>query len=206
MKSEHDLRGKMSPSLFTQINDLFRLLNRLMQIGEVVKVQKNRVKVSFGDEVSDWLPVIPQAAGKDKSFNGARKGEQVLCLFPGGDDMGFAIRGLFSKQNPVPADAGEGVFVREFADGTKLKYDENSHELTADVKGKIIIKSYSSVEVESAAEMSFKNSVSEIKIGLGTVELKGIPGPTFGVLTEMSKCPIFGVGMMPPSLTVKASL
>lgn len=197
----------MSRELLERIAELERIVRNMLIIGTVKEVKKNKVKVVSGDFISPLVTCFQPAAGDDQEFNPISKGEMVMLLSPSGDpSAGFAIRGAAYSGKPLASEAADDVFVKKFSDGSKITYNKSTHELNADIKGKIIIKNYSSIEVEAAAEMSFKNAVSEIKIGVGTIELKGIPGPTFGVLTEMSKCPVFGVSMLPPSFTVKASL
>lgn len=193
--------------IMERLEELERKLDNILIPGVVYKVNKNHVRVKSGDVVTGWLNVFQPAAGDDQIFNPISKKEQVLAVFPGGVmENGYALRGVVYDSKPLASEATDKVFVKKFSDGTKITYDKESHELNADVKGKIVVKNYDNIEVETAAEMSFKNGISELKIGLGTIELKGLPGPTFGVLTEMSKCPVFGVSLVPQSMSVKASL
>jgi len=193
--------------LFLKVDSLEKKVSNMIKQGVAHEIDKNRVKIKSGNFISGWLTVMQPMAGEDQEFNPITKGEQFLALYPGGIvENGYALRGASYDSMPLPSEASDKVFVKKFSDGSKITYDKEAHELNADIKGKIKIKNYDSIEIESAAEMSFKNGISELKIGLGSIELKGLPGPTFGVLTEMSKCPVFGVSMLPPSVTVKASL
>lgn len=193
--------------LFEKVDRLEKKMSNMIKQGVAHEIDKNRIKIKAGNFVSGWLTVMQPMAGEDQEFNPVTKGELFLALYPGGVvESGYALRGASYDSMPLPSEASDKVFVKKFSDGSKITYDKESHELNADIKGKIKIKNYDNIEIETAKEMSFKNGISELKIGLGAIELKGIAGPTFGILTEMSKCPVFGVGLLPASVTAKASL
>jgi len=172
-----------------------RKIAQMIRVGTVKEVDQNLVRVIFGDEVSDWLSVIPNAAGTDKSFQTARKGEQVLCLFPGAGDYGFAIRGLFWDGCKLPDGAEEGVFIREFGDGTRLEYNEKTHSLDAAVKGSVTLKADGDISVTSTQKVTVK------AVG---IELDGGGGASMPVLHVGSLCPL-GLAHTTPSKTVKVS-
>ena len=71
-------------------------------------------------------------SGKNNSSRPPDIGEQVLCLFlPNGQQTGFILGTFTSRKHPAPAETGDGVYITDFSDGTRLKYDRNRHSLSA---------------------------------------------------------------------------
>jgi len=182
--------------MLKEINNIYRRLDKIVRIGTVHSVKKESVKVTFGNLVSDWMLVVNFAAGDDKSFSPATVGEQVLCLFPGGNDSGVVFRGLFCDKFPAPDAAADGVFIREFKDGTKFIYDENSSTLDLKTAGNVTINIAGDVSVEATGKASVK------AVG---IDLDGGGGANCGVVTDKSPCPIFGIFHLLASQTVKTS-
>lgn len=169
-----------------EVAELLRRLNRLMMPGIVHSVPRpGWVRVKQGDYVTGALKVFQSAAGNHKTHRPIKKGEQVLCLFPGGGEVGFALRGLTTETNALPTGAADGVTIDAYEDGTIITYDENSHELSADVKGTVKVKATGGVDID----------------GIG-----GLPGLTSPCLHAGSLCPLYGVAHINPSNTVKVSL
>lgn len=130
--------GKTSEQITDQLSQIIR-------VGYVTARQpeKHRVQVQCKDTVSaplttDWLLVLTPRASSDLHYDLPDIGDQVLCLFlPIGIEQGFVIGAMYGKQEPPVKDAEKTH--RTFKDGTMIEYDRGAHQLTADVKGNVMI-------------------------------------------------------------------
>jgi len=92
-----------------------------------------RVRVQFPDRdnlVSYWLPVIVPKIHDDKFFWQPDIGEQVAVIMDTHDEDGYVVGSVPSSVDQAPAGFGPGIFYVGFHDGTSVKYDRTSHELT----------------------------------------------------------------------------
>ena len=108
-------------------------------------------------------------------------GEDVLCVFlPTGSEDGFILGSFYADEIRPPAST-ENIRMVEFADGTKVSYDRESHELKATIDGTEIkanrdtvdITGDKTVNVESATSINIKSSVITLTIGGTTMWLDG---------------------------------
>lgn len=126
--------------LFDDGNEIRELLNNLIRIGRVstVDYQKGTARVVFPDDddvVSYDLPVLHRNALKNKDYNMPDIDERVLCLFlPSGVATGFILGSVYTDAVPPPETTGNYRTV-VFADGTRVRYDRDKHELTAEIEG-----------------------------------------------------------------------
>lgn len=190
--------------------EMRRVLSNLISVGKVVEVQKSRVRVSVNDEFeTDYLPVMCNKAGENKSFSELEEGEQVLILAPSDINQGFVIGSLFKKdQEP------QGKNTMQFKDGTVIKYDEESKtvvidgkNLTFKVSGNAAISAKNAtVEAKEKAEVKGKNvsvkGESKVEIKGGEIELNKKKGGM--VVTTMCNCLITGTPHVSTVTNVKA--
>ena len=115
------------------LSTIHKALMSMVQIGTITKVQANplRYRVTFDKQrKSWWLRHGERRALKASSWDPYEKGEQVLCLLPGGNWDGVIICAMHSDQNPQP-ESDLNKLVRDMKDGARIEYDSNSHSLKA---------------------------------------------------------------------------
>ncbi len=118
-------------------SEIDRRLSNMIRIGTVAEADysKARVRVSFGEAVSDWLPWVTFRAGGDHTWWAPEVGEQVIVLAPSGEISGGAVLGsLFSTNHPAPADRPT-IHRTTYEDGAIIEYDRLNHILHAYIPG-----------------------------------------------------------------------
>ena len=160
--------------------------SNIIRIGEVSSIDPAKVtaRVAFDDEdsmVSYDLPVIQHNTLENHDYWMPDIGEDVLCVFlPTGSEDGFILGSFYADEIRPPAST-ENIRMVEFADGTKVSYDRESHELKATIDGTEIkanrdtvdITGDKTVNVESATSINIKSSVITLTIGGTTMWLDG---------------------------------
>lgn len=136
-----------------EVADLEHRLANLICIGTVKQADysKGNARVSFGGNLSDWLPWITIS---DLVWWAPREGEQVVLLCPNGDpSQGVILPSLYQTSRPAPSNQ---VYIKKavFPDGSIVEYDENQHKLLADIKG--------SCEITAQTEISLNAPTVEI--------------------------------------------
>lgn len=115
--------------------DLRALLTRLVQFGEVVKVDavKRRVKVKLpgqGGSGSAWLQVGVRRAKGVSQVHTYSVGEQVACLFqPMGDGAAGVVLCALHNDEDAPWTASGSIEGSRYDDGTTFSYDMDSKTL-----------------------------------------------------------------------------
>lgn len=113
--------------------DILRKIENLIRQGVVCQTKGDRVKVSTGDLITDWLPWFTHRAGKSRTWWRPSIGEQVFILSPNGNiELGCVLPSLYCDANPAPSASGDGYFV-EFPDGATFEYEPKNSSLT--IKG-----------------------------------------------------------------------
>lgn len=121
-----------------EVAELRTALEGLVRTGTVSKVdeENHRVKVKnpdWGGVATDWLPVLTRWSKGNKVYSLPRKGEQVLCLFyPLSLSQGFAVAGLFSKEDRPPVDDKNKIHWAT-SDEAVFEYDTKEHKLKIDL-------------------------------------------------------------------------
>ncbi len=107
-----------------------RRFANLIQLGVISEVQpeKGLCRVSFGTRVSPLSPWLMGRCGDDKEFWHPDLGEQAVFLSPYGDGSeGIVMIGVMSNSKPLPAGAREGLYIKEFKDGSRIEVDRKNH-------------------------------------------------------------------------------
>lgn len=107
-----------------------RRFANLIQLGVISEVQpeKGLCRVSFGERVSPLSPWLMGRCGDDKEFWHPDIGEQAIFLSPYGDGSeGIVMIGVMSNKRPLPAGAREGLYIKEFKDGSRIEIDRKNH-------------------------------------------------------------------------------
>lgn len=116
-----------------EFSDLQRRLSALINVGRVAELDPEaaRVRVEFGDILTDWLPWLTARAGTDRTWWAPEPGEQVLILAPSGElAQAVVLPAIYRDAYPAPEDSPDrpGII---FADGAAVQYDRESHALWA---------------------------------------------------------------------------
>ena len=167
-------------TLNDRITELERKVGNMLFYAIVLEVKDNKVRAAQGDLITGWIPVFQPAAGSNVNvFMPIKKDEEVCVLCPNGSiENGIAIRGLNYKKNghDVPTEAsGDDTIVLKSNHKIQILV-EGDAEIEAN---KVVIKPADTCQVAQS--------------GIGT----------FGVLTDLSKCPVFGITPAPSSQVLK---
>lgn len=140
--------------------DIQRLVGDLAQYGTVIERDGALCRVQLGEIETPLIPWLAGRAGGARIWSPPSIGEQVLVLSPEADFAnGLVLLGVFSDANPAPAD--DDATLIQFEDGTRLRYDSATSELS-------IVVATGSIEIE-APELRIVGNLS-IE---GDVELTG---------------------------------
>lgn len=120
-------------------------MKNLIRFGKVSSVDpaKCTCRVAFDDRenlVSAELPVLQSSCLNNKFYSLPDVGDSVVCLMTPNDEngSGFVLGSFYHEKNIPPAQSQE-ISVIQFGDGTEIKYDRESHELSINCVGNIKI-------------------------------------------------------------------
>jgi len=145
----------MNESAF-KLSDLYRRIENIVRRGRIAEVDadKARVRVSIGDNQTDWLPWLTFRAGLDRSWSAPSAGEQVLVLCESGDfNNGVVLFGIYQSAHPAPSNDPDETLTL-FEDGAKFSYHKGTHaaEVTLPDAGEIMLRvGRSSISVKDDA-------------------------------------------------------
>lgn len=101
--------------------------------------------------VSDWLPICFPFTMGDAACWQLKVNSLVACVMDEHCNEGVILGAIFNQADTVPSEANSTNFIFKFEDGSIISYDKNTHELKADINGKITAKATGNVDVESSA-------------------------------------------------------
>lgn len=133
----------MDESAF-KLSDLFRRMENIVRRGRIAEVDTEhaRVRISIGENTTDWLPWLTFRAGLDRSWSAPSVGEQVLVISESGEfNNGLVLFGIYQTDHPAPSDDLDETLV-QFEDGAKLSYHKGTHaaEVTLPNAGEIMLR------------------------------------------------------------------
>lgn len=117
--------------------EILRLLHNLIRLGTVAEVQYQppRVRVTTGENETDWLHWLNLRAGNTADWDPPIKGEQVILFSPAGDlAQAIVVAGIYSDQFPAPSD-NKNLWLRRFPDDSIFSYNHEAHRLDITIKG-----------------------------------------------------------------------
>lgn len=126
---------------------------RFLRTGKVssINYKTATARVEFDDppgEISKPLKVLTDHTNTEKNYSMPSLKEDVVCIFlPNAANVGF-ILGSYSTGKNLPKDTGKIKYII-FPDGTKIKYNFESHLLEIDCAGNIDIKSAKNINISS---------------------------------------------------------
>lgn len=121
------------------------VITNISRVGKVSSVNPDNMtaRVTFADKnnmLSAELPIINRGSKNNKDYWLPDVGEQVVCLFlSNGINQGFVLGSYFSDPAP-PQISSVNKRRLDFADGTYIEYDRDSHKLNIHCVGDIRIK------------------------------------------------------------------
>lgn len=143
--------------------------------GIVSEWKPGYAKVVFAEDdnlVTDWWAIVSPTSLKDKSSSPLNVNEHVVCLCDERMEEGVVLGAIHNETDTPVASADANTFIKKFEDGTVLKYNKSSHELTADVKGKVTVTAEDDINATSDANIKAKATV-KATIEAPAIELKG---------------------------------
>lgn len=132
---------------------------QMIRIGNVSSINPSAgtVRVAFSDlddQVTYELPVITRGSKSNKDYWMPDIDEQVLCLFlPNISGHGVCdgfVLGTFYSRVDAPVESSENVHAIKFADGTVIKHDRRTGNLSINATGSIDIVAGGSVTINGA--------------------------------------------------------
>jgi len=126
---------------------------RFLRTGKVssINYKKTTARVEFDDApgiISKPLKVLMDHTNTEKNYSMPSIGENTVCIFlPHAPSVGF-ILGSYSSEKNLPKDTGKMKYII-FPDGTKIKYDFETHLLEIDCVGDVDIKGANNVNISS---------------------------------------------------------
>ena len=125
----------------TEFNELFRLLLNLIRLGTIAEVDcaAQRVRVTVGNNLTDWRPWVTARAGMTRTWCPPTVGEQVILLSPEGDFMqSVVLPAVYSAPFPAPT-THPAHHATHYPDGAMIHYDSDAHALTAVIPGTVVV-------------------------------------------------------------------
>lgn len=115
-----------------RVAELEKLTTNLVQFGEVVEVEYNKVKVkvdSFEDDfITDWLPCLTQISENATNYARSKIGAIAVVLSPLGDlGQAFVLGFLEKQENKTKFETNKEV--KDFGGGVKFEFDAKGKEL-----------------------------------------------------------------------------
>ena len=114
--------------------DMERRLAEMLRLGVVSDIdysdpQKPRVRVKSGDCETGWIPWTALRAGRARTWEPLKKGEQVLVASPSGDmAQGVIVGSVPYADLPAPS-TSESETVTQWAGGAKQVFDDATNTL-----------------------------------------------------------------------------
>lgn len=137
-----------------ELADLRRRLANLLRIGTISQVNyKNALaRVKIGEIETTWLPWLLRD-GDDKCWHGVDLKEQVLVLSPSGDlNQGLILPSVYKE--PISDDGN--LMLMHFKDGSRLSFNRQSGDLSAEITGNAQIKTPKSINAEALISATIK--------------------------------------------------
>lgn len=131
--------------------ELNRRIENLLRLGTIAEVDHaaRKIRIKTGTLTTTWLPWPADIGRNYKRWRPLRVGTQVLIACISGDPAQAQIIGTLYTDNVNSPSTDENIDLIQFDDGTQLQYDSNSHHLSADCVGTVLIKSPSTVTIDA---------------------------------------------------------
>lgn len=129
------------------VPDMDRRIADMVRVGTVSELDYSdkrapRVKVKYGKNTTGWIPWAAVRAGRARTWEPLKVGEQVLIASPSGDlAQGVIVGSINYNDREAPA-SGAHETVTEWDGGIKQSVDDDANTYTLEVPagGKITLK------------------------------------------------------------------
>jgi phage baseplate assembly protein V len=123
---------------------------------------------AMDDFVTDYLPVIKSRSLQDKDGNVFDINEPVAVLLDENGEDGIILGAINTDSNPLPI-VDRNKHYLQFADGTNIEYDRETHVLTADIKGTANITAQTINVIGNAVITGDLSCTGSVNDGLSTL-------------------------------------
>lgn len=158
-------------------------INRKSGIVVAIDYDKGMVRVKYPENgtVSPWISVY---VGRNKGVKDYSMPELNEIGIVGIYDNSYegVYFGAPTSDEAMPSIVGKGIHIREYSDGTKILYDENSKKITVSSVGDIDIISTGTIRLEAKkveivsenTEITGRLLVKKVSEFIGDLIIKGI--------------------------------
>lgn len=149
-----------------------RLIANLIMFGVVVDLdeQAERVRVDADGMITDWIPWLDALGPGVRKWAAPEPGAQVVIACPYGDPAQGVVLGCIpSDDYPSPA-RKRSVYRTEYADGTVVEYDRETHAFVMDVGTGSVTVNCATATVTASDAVVLDTPVTRIT---GDVEITG---------------------------------
>lgn len=144
------------------------------KFGTISETKKGFARVKFDDDdiVSNWLPVMVRRSLGDKDSWPYKVNEHVFCMMDENCEYGIIQGAVYNDADTPDTNEGAGKFRKLFEDGSFIEYNNNTHELTCNIQGKIKAIATGNIEATSQAEIK-ANASTKITCTAPIIKLDG---------------------------------
>lgn len=150
--------------------DIPARVGELIRVGTVAALDlaQARCRVLYGDPddegggaTTGWIRWLAARSGGTRTWSPPSLGEQVLLIVPDGQiGSAVALPGLVRDMFPPPGNSSTEII--EFADGARLSYDPDNHELVADLPagGTALVTAPGGLTIDAAGGITLRGDVA----------------------------------------------
>lgn len=124
-----------------------------LQFGTVSAVDDTRHAVrvklpALEDMETDWLPVLTLGAGGNRFYALPDAGELAVCLLDARGEGGVCLGVIYNDADPAP-ESDRNIWCKKFSNGTVIRHDRSSGQLTVDTPGDVLVKAARQVKIQT---------------------------------------------------------
>lgn len=119
-------------------------------IVSAIDAAKHRVRVTFpalDNLQSDWLAVRADYAHGNKDYAIPDVGTLVGCILDARGESGMVLGGIYNASDQPPAN-NHNLWVKQFADGTRIEHNRSSGKLSIKVSGDFDLTAGGNVKIQ----------------------------------------------------------
>lgn len=152
----------------------------MLKFGTISDIDPSRgvVRVNLDDDeiVTNWIPVsVPKTKGDEIGFP-YDVNEHVWCIMDEHCENGVVGGSLYDSSNK-PTLGNENLFYVKFKDGTVIKYDRQSHKLTATIDSAVYELDGNGHKIAVGSE-TLKKIISDLIDAINAITVTTPSGPS----------------------------
>nr|DAX40391.1 MAG TPA: baseplate assembly protein [Caudoviricetes sp.] len=97
---------------------------------------------------TDWLPVLTLGAGGNRFYALPDPGELAVCLLDARGEGGVCLGVIYNESDPAP-ESDRNIWCKKFSNGTVIRHDRSSGQLTVDTPGDVLVKAARQVKIQT---------------------------------------------------------